>query len=286
MRRVALPVFDAGGATPRKQNSACQRVGRDRQVGPALRLAKVTDCRRAAAPIARGQLEIARAFLARPVEIVVARKAGLLGRRDERFAQRMRLAHIGDGERSAGAVQRIGAALLILGAPEIRQHILEAPAGIAELPPVIEILRLTADIEQAIDGTRSAQHFAARLNQRAVIHVRLGLRRIEPIDPGVVEQLAVAERNVNPDVAVASAGLQQEHAMAARCGKPVGQNAARRAGSDDDIVESRSHGRARRSGRDQTGAGSLTDQSCLAAGARPRQYRHSPWPLIEQASLR
>ena len=101
--------------------------------------------------MARSQLEIARAFLAWSVEIVIARKAGLSRGLDERFAQRMRLAHVGDGERPAGPVQRVRPALLVLGAPEIRQHILEAPAGIAELSPVIEILRLTADIEQAID---------------------------------------------------------------------------------------------------------------------------------------
>ena len=72
---------------------------------------------------------------------------------DERFAERMRLANIGNRERSANAMERIGAALLILGAPEIGQNIVETPADIAELPPMIEVLRLAADIEQTIDRT-------------------------------------------------------------------------------------------------------------------------------------
>src|SRR5262245_31097703 len=101
--------------------------------------------------MARGQLEITGAFLSGAVEIVVAREARLLRGRDESLAQRMRFAHIGDRERPADPVQRILAARLVLGTAEVRQHILEAPAGIAELAPMIEVLRLAADVEQAID---------------------------------------------------------------------------------------------------------------------------------------
>ncbi len=169
-----LAIFDADGATSGKQNAGGQRAGHDLQIGPPARRPQIADRRRAAAPVARGELEIAGAFLARSVEIVVARKAGLLRSLDERFAQRVRLAHIGDRERSARSMQLIRAAFLVLGAPEIGQHILEAPAGIAELPPMVEILSLATDIEQAVDGTRSAQHFAARLDDLAVVEIGLG----------------------------------------------------------------------------------------------------------------
>ncbi len=149
----------------------------------------------------------------------------------------MGLAHIGDGERAAGSVQRIGAAFLVLGLAKVRQHILEGPAGIAELPPVVEILVLAADIEQAVDGTRAAEHFAARLNDFAVVQFGFRLRCVAPIDPGVVEQFAKAERNVNPDVAVGAAGLQQQYAMTAGCGETIGENATSRAGPNDNVVE-------------------------------------------------
>jgi hypothetical protein len=134
-------------------------------------------------------------------------------------------------------VQFVGAALLVFRSPEIRQHVLEAPASIAELPPMVEILALAANIEQAVDRARPAQHFAARLDEPAVAHVGLRLGRIKPVHTGIVEQLAVAERNVNPDVAVAPAGFQEQHAVAARGGQPVGENAAGRTGADHDIVE-------------------------------------------------
>jgi hypothetical protein len=66
----------------------------------------------------------------------------------------MRLAHVGNRKLAADAVQCILAALLILGAAKVGEHIGEAPAGVAELPPMIEILRLAADTEKAVDGAR------------------------------------------------------------------------------------------------------------------------------------
>ena len=49
----------------------------------------------------------------------------------------------------ADAVVRVRAALLILGAAKIRQHVGKGPAGIAELPPVVVVLALAADIQAA-----------------------------------------------------------------------------------------------------------------------------------------
>ena len=56
----------------------------------------------------------------------------------------MWLADVGDRERPANSMQRILAPLLVLGPAKVRQHIVKAPAGIAELPPVIVIRRLAA----------------------------------------------------------------------------------------------------------------------------------------------
>src|SRR5262252_4116324 len=187
--------------------------------------------------MARGQLEITGAFLGGPVEIVVARKARLLRGRNESLAQRMRFAHVGNRERPADPMQRILAARLVLAAAKIREHILEAPAGIAELAPMIEVRRLAADVEQAIDRARPAQHFPPRLDDLPVVELDLRLRGIEPIDLTVGEQLAVAERDVDPEMAVMAARLQQENAMATRGGQTIGENAASASSADHDVVE-------------------------------------------------
>jgi hypothetical protein len=42
---------------------------------------------------------------------------------------------------------------------------------------------------------------------------------------------------MNPEMAVMSASLQQQHAVAAGRSEPVGENAARGAGTHDDVVE-------------------------------------------------
>jgi hypothetical protein len=182
-------------------------------------------------------LEVAGAFLGGSVEIIVARKAGLLCGGDKSLAQWMRFAHIGDGERAACPMQRILSPLLVLGAAEVGQHVIEAPAGVAELAPVVEVRRLAPDVEQAIDRARPAQHLASRLNDPPIIEFSLRLRGIEPVDLGIGEQLAVAERDVNPDVAVMPARLQQQHAVTAGGGQTIGEHAARGPGADHDVVE-------------------------------------------------
>src|SRR5215510_8291804 len=204
---------------------------------PAPRRPQVAHGRRPTASVARRQLIVAGALLGRTVEVVVARKARLLHRCQESLAQRMRLAHIGDRERSADAMPGIFAALLVLGAAEVGKHVGEAPAGVAELAPMIEILVLAADIEEAVDGARSAQHLAARLDDPAIIELGLRLRTVQPVDLGVGEQLSVAERDVNPDVAILAAGFEEKHAMAARRGQAMREHAAGAAGTDDDVVE-------------------------------------------------
>ena len=62
------------------------RIGNDFEIRAPARLAQVADRGRAAAAVARGELEIARAFLRRAIEIVVAREARLLRGRDEGLA--------------------------------------------------------------------------------------------------------------------------------------------------------------------------------------------------------
>src|SRR5579883_3040408 len=134
-------------------------------------------------------------------------------------------------------MERIGAALLILGSLEIGQHVLEAPAEIAELTPVIEILLLPADIDEAVDRARPAQHPAARLDDAAIVELGLGFGLVEPVELAITEQLAIAERDMNPGIAILAARLQQQHAVPPRRAQPVGEHAPGRAATDDDIIE-------------------------------------------------
>ena len=104
---------------------------------------------------------------------------------------------------------------------------------------MVVILVLAADIEQAVDRTRSAQHFAARLDDPPVVQLGFRLGLVQPVDLGIVEQFAVAEWNMNPDMPIVAAGFEQEHAVAAGFSQAVGEHAASRPGADDDVVEPR-----------------------------------------------
>jgi hypothetical protein len=138
---------------------------------------------------------------------------------------------------SADVMIVISVVLLIFGFAEIRQYIVETPARIAEAPPVVVILVLTADIDQAIDRTGPAEHLAARLRDAPVAAGRLRLAGVEPVHFRVCKKLAVAKRNMDPWIAIFSSGLQKKNTVAPRLRKPVSEYATCAACSDDDKVE-------------------------------------------------
>src|SRR5947207_8175753 len=184
-RLVLAPVAperDADGAAAFEQDLVAERFGDDLQIAPLHRRAQIADRGRAAAAVARRRLVIADAVLTRAVEIIVARKAKRDRGIDEGFADRVMLRHIGYAKRSAGAVELVAATRLVLGALEIRQHVVERPAGIAELAPMVEILGLSTNIDHAVDRGRTAEHLAARPVDAAVGGARIGLRFVAPVD--------------------------------------------------------------------------------------------------------
>ena len=116
----------------------------------------------------------------------------------------------------------IGAALVVFRLAKIRQDVVEAPAGIAKLPPMVEVIRLAADIDQSIDRTGSTKNPATRGDDPAVVAFRLRLSLVTPIESTIVEQPAKAERNVKLRVPVIGARLYEKHAMPAGRSKPIG----------------------------------------------------------------
>ena len=194
--------------------------------------------RRTGAPAAPGRgLEKSGAFLGGAVEIGIGRNAGFGGGDDEGFRQRIGMPPVRHRQRAAGAVIFVGAALLVLGLLEIGQHVVIAPAGIAALTPAIVILVLAAHIQQAVDRARTAEHFSARLKHLAAVQSGLRLGLVHPVDGFFLEQFAVAERHVDPEIGVLRSGLQQQHGMLAVGAQAIGEHASGRAGADDDVVE-------------------------------------------------
>ena len=134
-------------------------------------------------------------------------------------------------------VKLVGAALLVLGLPEKRQDRIIVPALAAALAPAVVIGRRAAHVDHAVDRAGAAQHLAARLVERAAVELRLGLALEHPVHARVGVGLGVAERDMDPRVAVDPAGFEQQHPVASRFAEPRRDRTARRAGAGDDEVE-------------------------------------------------
>ena len=197
-----LLVFDRLRAAPLEQEALRQRRSLHMQIGAAHRRPQIGIGAGGAAAAPRRGLEEAGAFLGLAVEIRIEGNAGLDRGLHEGFRQRILVPPVRHRERPAGAVKLVLAALLVLRLPEIRQHVVKTPADIAALAPAVVVLVLAAHIEQAVDRARSAQHFSARLEHLPAAEARLRLGLVHPVDRLLLEQLAVAERHMDPDVAV------------------------------------------------------------------------------------
>src|SRR5262249_11891754 len=142
-----------------------------------------------------------------------------------------------DGERPARGVEGVVAARLILRALEVGQDVLIGPALIAELAPMVVILGLAANVDEAVDAARAAEHLAARPEDLAVLELGLGLGLVAPVDALVGDRLAVADRDVDPRMRAIIAPRLEHDDGAGRIGRePIGENAAGGAGADDDVI--------------------------------------------------
>src|SRR6516165_5543924 len=126
---------------------------------------------------------------------------------------------------------------MILEAAEGGQHIVISPPGPPELTPVIVIGGLSAHRDHGVDCGTAADHLAARIGQRAAVETGLGLGAKHPVRTRVADREEIADRDVKPDPVVAAASLKDQDTFAPIRGKAVGDNAARGARADDDIVE-------------------------------------------------
>ena len=148
---AVLTELDADRAFPFGQDAMRQSSDFHLQVGPVQHRLQIACRGGTAPPVAHCKLQRTDAFLLAAVEVGVVRIARLLRALDERVVQRVVGAKIGYRERATLAVEFVLAVLLVLRPAEIRQHIVIRPSGIAQLTPQIEILLLSANIDQAVD---------------------------------------------------------------------------------------------------------------------------------------
>ena len=228
-------VTHADAARAFEQQALRMRAGLDTEVAPRARRIEI-DLRGAHAEAAADRgLRHRNAFLVLAVVVGIVRNADALGRRDQAVVERAALVAVGDLQRAAAAAQFVRAARIAFDAPENRQHVVPAPAAVAQLRPVIVVLRLAAHPHHAVDRARSAEHLAARHRDVAPAGRGLGLGLVEPVHARAIDEAREADRHARERMRLA-ARFQQQHLMAAVLGQAIGERGAGRACSDDDVV--------------------------------------------------
>ncbi len=170
------------------------------------------------------------------VDVLAVFEAEFLRRLDDRLASRRPLAHRRGRQKTGVAVVLAVLALPALGLLEIGQDVVPAPAAIAELRPMVEILGLSADIDQPVDRRRAAEHSAARIRDCPPGGAGVGFGLEPPGQRRVVEQFHEPDRDMDQRVPVAPAGLDEDDPHRRVLGQPVREDASGRAGADDHVI--------------------------------------------------
>src|SRR5207302_5426257 len=180
------------------------RAGLDPEVAPRARRIEI-DLRGAHADTAADRaLRHRDAFLRLPVVVGIVRDADALRSLDEAVVKRAALVDIGDLERAAAAAQLVSAAAIALDILEHRQHVVPAPAAIAELRPVVVVLRLAAHPHHAVDRARAAEHLSTRYGNISPAGRGLRFGGIEPVDAGAIDEARKAHRHARERMRLAA----------------------------------------------------------------------------------
>lgn len=193
---------DAGRAHAVEAHAQHGGIGDQMQIRARLPI-EIRARHRAALAAALRDLIEADAFLTRAVEVVVGGETRFERGLHEALRDRVALAQIGHAERAARAVPRIRAARVVLGAQEVRQHVVPRPARAAEPRPFVVVERMAARVDHRVDGAGAAEAAAARLVAASSVQARLRHRLI-----GVVVFVAKrherrhAHRHVDEEIAL------------------------------------------------------------------------------------
>ena len=190
-------------------------------------------------PAAAMEVELHAAHAVGPgaIDVGFVRHAAVDRRRMEGIGQRVPPVGIGDGHRAtAAAVALVARADALFHALEIGQHAGVIPPAIAQRRPTVEVRRVAAIDDHAVDGARPTDHAAVARRRHAPATGGAG-NFVAPGDRRVAVHLRHAGGHRDPEAVVHWPGLEQAHALT-RIGQARGDYAARRAAADYHVIES------------------------------------------------
>ncbi len=167
---VATRIFNADRPRAVEQDAVDQRVGEELKVRPLQCRTQIGARRALPAPPAPGLLnpaDIVPRARRQAVDVLVIFEPDLGTGLDQLVAQERLVGGPRRQERPAPAMKLVGLTLPTLGLFEKGQDIVPRPTTIAELGPMVEIFRLTANVNQPVDRAGAAEHPAARVEHGA-----------------------------------------------------------------------------------------------------------------------
>jgi hypothetical protein len=102
---------------------------------------------------------------------------------------------------------------------------------------VVVVAPLTAHVDHRVDGRAAAEHLAPCVVESAPVQPGLGFRLEAPVRARIVDREEIADGDLDPEVVVLAAGLEQEHRTVRIGREAVGEDAPGAASADDDVVE-------------------------------------------------
>src|ERR1700682_128119 len=176
-------------------------------------------------------------LLLRAVEILIERKLALARGLDEYMRNGIVGAKLSHVQRAAAAVKRVVNLLVVLGAFEIGQEVLERPAFIAERSPMVVVPFVPADVDHRVDRARAAERLAARLISLPAVEAGLRHGFERPIVDRRRQHDRGRRRRVDDPAIPGLPGLQQANLDVRIFRQPACDDAPRRSASDDDVIE-------------------------------------------------
>ncbi|MEH2558577.1 hypothetical protein V1286_006106 [Bradyrhizobium algeriense] len=213
-------------------------MGLDAQIGAVSHMRVDIGARGAATfAVLLRQLIDAEALVLVGVEILAQPKLRFLRGLQEDLLHRIAAARLVDGERPALAVILAVEIGIVFRALEVRQHVGERPAGIAEGSPLIVVGAVAADIDHRVDRGRAAEPLAARLIADAAVEALLRHGVEGPVVDVACDHQHECERCRHHPIVVLAAGVQHRHRNVRVLRQPPGHRAAARAAAGHHEVE-------------------------------------------------
>ena len=153
MQFAVVLIDDAFTSSVLDHEPMAARAGLDSQIATIVRGYEESQSNVATTAVAhRRGIGIADADEFRARKIVINWMAGVDRSLDKSVGQRIGMGVAKDRKRATDAVIMRCAAVIVLRFPEIGQHTLVIPAGVAEIGPVVVIGRCAADVDRTVEA--------------------------------------------------------------------------------------------------------------------------------------